>query len=159
MEIDEGLKAQLGNAVSRPSFETHWIGFSDQSASMLKRSQEAAGPRHRSHSALTERKRLNKKKQQTVIKHQNDPGEQEARPKTSSRLFSRGCLLRPDSSGTNVSVCSWGCSATFGHCCLNRTRGVNEVQQPLCKTRLFTRHRRYGEECVCVRGTSLFVLH
>lgn len=54
--------------------------------------------------------------------------------------------------GTNVSVCSWGCSATFGHCFLKRTRGVNEVQQPLCKSRLLTRHRRHDDASalVCV---------
>lgn len=52
--------------------------------------------------------------------------------------------------GTNVSVCSWGCSATFGHCFLKRTRGVNEVQQPLCKSRLLTRRRRYDDASVPV---------
>lgn len=64
----------------------------------------------------------------------------------------------PDSLGTNVSVCSWGCSTTFGHCFLKRTRGVNEVQLLLCKSRLFTRHCRYNDTCTpmcaCVRACT-----
>lgn len=81
------------------------------------------------------------------------------RPKRRGPEQAGGCFplmfaLSLTARGTNVSVCSWGCSATFGRCFLKRTTGVNEVQRPLCKSRLRTRHRRYGDASVLVYGRA-----
>lgn len=110
---------------------------------------------------------IEKKSQDNLmIKHQKkNPGSSRRGKEQAASCFLTDVCFVPDSPGTNVSVCSWGRSATFGHCFLKRTRGVNEVQQPLCKNRLCTRHCRYYDACtpmcVCVRACTsprLFVL-